>query len=63
MAPTRGLGESSFVKGKGIVVYKRMLLPASCDALETDFNGDVEDDGDGGHAHSMRQIHLYDTIE
>jgi hypothetical protein len=56
-------GELLFAKGRGIAVCKRMLSPASCDALETDFNGDVQDDGDGGHAHSVRQIHLSDAIE
>jgi hypothetical protein len=56
-------GELLLAKGRGIAACKRMLSPASCDALETDFNRDVEDDGDGGHTHTVRQIHLPDTFE
>ena len=43
---------------KRILVEKGTFAPAGTDALEADADRGVENDGDGGYSHSMRQIDL-----
>jgi hypothetical protein len=47
---------------KMISVVIEMDAPAIADALETDVDRRIEEDGNGGHSHSLREINLADKL-